>query len=867
MFIDNLFALGIRFKLILGPSLSTLLVAGVIAFGLAGLLTLIYIKKRNLHLPFSWLDSLTKRTTIALSNNKTKWLFYFGGFIFFAIAVFFCLKDSSFMYVSNWTNLDFAIPWNWIVFRSFGIVLPFALASIPFMVGKNRNSLLFIGLMSIAIFVTTALSLSLPGMIPSYIGYVRYIGYLVIPLSILAAFGIFYSMQHLKKRHLKALFVVILAVLVSTSILSTAYTREMFLDLGQKKSVILPDTVSGIDDWNSTINWLNDNPTKGATILPLSLDSEKILSNLALDVKVTPNFQTWHLRDALLNSRPETVLYCLNTLGINYVLVDARDVSTLISTLTFSANVTREGATTEFKWQGKDMNSNNQTIRVDNANYAYIMNTGTKQAWESTDSGATWTAGNFIEEWITWGPKWTDYVDNLTLWPGSGDYSYNNTAEAILLFGITRDDSYFSSIVQSFPQVFPNDKDNEVTVYKTSFPIFNDSNLVLVNSLNDSSTAVKMAFGYLTASQANYSITDESSIDQMKPGFNYLLPDTLPSLLTPDDILASVEQGSTVVVQNSTYADQIFGEGKVEISFYDPSNISSANVSNMTYSNSSFRKAIASLGSNASFIAYAQIGKGSLILVNSGISTIGADSNEMLKSTGSLLLRFLSLNVPEEKWSMPYFDSLFQKITFSLFEQYTGLTPMNNKIIWFSNVDATGNIQINSKSIRINEKELSVSSISITTNNGNIHFEDKLLSDVGITGVGEFLSESTQPVILSNASGLNTNIDFSESQNVSLTLSSANIDFKIGSSNLSFSNANVSFTLKSSNSLVALCNQPIVTVNGFVNGSALGLVQGTTFDYSSHVSLTGKFTIEFPYTANLIYSQIISANELLVNTK
>ncbi len=92
--------------------------------------------------------------------------------------------------------------------------------------------------MSLAIFVSTIVSVSLPSIIPPYIGYVRYVAYLVIPLSILAAFGIFNSLEQLKKRHFKALFVIVLVVLVSTSILSQAYGRERLFDFGQSHTKV-----------------------------------------------------------------------------------------------------------------------------------------------------------------------------------------------------------------------------------------------------------------------------------------------------------------------------------------------------------------------------------------------------------------------------------------------------------------------------------------------------------------------------------------------------------------------------------------------------------------------------------------------------
>jgi hypothetical protein len=105
--------------------------------------------------------------------------------------------------------------------------------------------------------------------------------------------------------------------------------------------------------------------------------------------------------------------------------------------LTLSANLTSQGTTTEYKWSGKDIHAN-MTIRVDFANYAYILDAGQEKSWGSTDSGVTWTQGNFTADWIFWGTQWSGYLNNLTHWSGSGDYSYTNTAgEAIVLSNIS----------------------------------------------------------------------------------------------------------------------------------------------------------------------------------------------------------------------------------------------------------------------------------------------------------------------------------------------------------------------------------------------------------------------------------------------
>jgi hypothetical protein len=107
------------------------------------------------------------------------------------------------------------------------------------------------------------------------------------------------------------------------------------------------------------------------------------------------------------------------------------------TSLQFSANVTSQGQTTEYKWYGTNLNSANVKLRVNFATYAYIFDTSQEKSWMSTDSGATWSAGTFATDWSFWGTQWTDYTSKLATWSGTGDVSYTNTAgEAIILFNI-----------------------------------------------------------------------------------------------------------------------------------------------------------------------------------------------------------------------------------------------------------------------------------------------------------------------------------------------------------------------------------------------------------------------------------------------
>ena len=110
------------------------------------------------------------------------------------------------------------------------------------------------------------------------------------------------------------------------------------------------------------------------------------------------------------------------------------------TTLTYSANVTNQGATTEYKWSGKNIHSTNITLRVDFANYAYIIDASQNKSWISTDSGATWAASTFTGatgDWASWEPQWTANVDNLTQWSGTGNAEYTDaTGSAVVMFNI-----------------------------------------------------------------------------------------------------------------------------------------------------------------------------------------------------------------------------------------------------------------------------------------------------------------------------------------------------------------------------------------------------------------------------------------------
>ena len=106
------------------------------------------------------------------------------------------------------------------------------------------------------------------------------------------------------------------------------------------------------------------------------------------------------------------------------------------TTLTFSANITSQGQTTEYTWAGKDVQTN-PIIRTDFAVYSYFLDSVQQTSFSSIDNGATWTQGDFTTDWPFWGDQWSQDVAALAQWSGSGDYSFTNAQdEAVVLFNI-----------------------------------------------------------------------------------------------------------------------------------------------------------------------------------------------------------------------------------------------------------------------------------------------------------------------------------------------------------------------------------------------------------------------------------------------
>lgn len=124
------------------------------------------------------------------------------------------------------------------------------------------------------------------------------------------------------------------------------------------------------------------------------------------------------------------------------------------TSLQFEANVTSQGYTIPYKLAGKNLNSTNLTLRIDllggeSGNYSYILNAGDETAWEAVNGEWTDKSSDFTNQWASWGTEWTNYVDALANWSGTGDYTYTAAnGDAITIYNITINPTLPDSLFQ-----------------------------------------------------------------------------------------------------------------------------------------------------------------------------------------------------------------------------------------------------------------------------------------------------------------------------------------------------------------------------------------------------------------------------------
>jgi hypothetical protein len=109
------------------------------------------------------------------------------------------------------------------------------------------------------------------------------------------------------------------------------------------------------------------------------------------------------------------------------------------TSLQYNSDVTYQGDITQFKWAATNMGATNMALHIDilhgqQGNYSYILNSGDKTAWVAVNGTWTNVSSDFTNQWNTWvgtGQRWTNDLNALTNWSGTGDCNYNDSARMV----------------------------------------------------------------------------------------------------------------------------------------------------------------------------------------------------------------------------------------------------------------------------------------------------------------------------------------------------------------------------------------------------------------------------------------------------
>ncbi len=114
------------------------------------------------------------------------------------------------------------------------------------------------------------------------------------------------------------------------------------------------------------------------------------------------------------------------------------------SSLKFSVSGTSDSKPYSFTLQSKNIGTDNMMLRVDGTvpglsqSVIYIINGAQHKAWGNMNNQWVDLSNSYDSQWNTWNNLWNSYLDDLTKWSGTGDYTYTNpsTGDTVKLYDV-----------------------------------------------------------------------------------------------------------------------------------------------------------------------------------------------------------------------------------------------------------------------------------------------------------------------------------------------------------------------------------------------------------------------------------------------
>jgi hypothetical protein len=462
------------------------------------------------------------------------------------------------------------------------------------------------------------------------------------------------------------------------------------------------------------------------------------------------------------------------------------------------------------------------------------------------------------------------------------------------------------SLIKAFPVEFGNSYAKLYSV--PSYPVSNDSNYVVVESLFDSLQMNNIdVFNLLLRLRNKFAVVPDIELNSLKKGYVYFFPfnQHIPKILI-ENLINQVYNGSNVIFFDSSFASfnelnetlPIFTQDYLSLSF---KNVNSTCPSKIVFNGQyevNIEDAMLNLpqayvqdsdlnmlayyslkdGTTLPYILYKRFGNGTITFINLfHPSSALLDSeiySKILSGTANILLSYLPKQVPTNSHALlPIPLDLF-KYVIPLPASLFYLKGLNGFFVYNDELGINGDFVVNSSSFYISADSITTKELVISGGEGSVTFQNASLKKVLIRGSGTLLAKSSGATISGTPVGSYAHVVLPYNINGTLFLKNVEGEIEIQQGqhlkHMHVSGENLTILL-ADREYTMLVKQPTIAIEGSraraLNGSGVGVLSyGSQFFSTAapeKVSIEGYYTFRILYYSGQILVQILDISRMV----
>jgi len=268
------------------------------------------------------------------------------------------------------------------------------------------------------------------------------------------------------------------------------------------------------------------------------------------------------------------------------------------------------------------------------------------------------------------------------------------------------------------------------------------------------------------------------------------------------------------------------------------------------------------------FIWHSKIGKGSLTFVNINLLRILDHEAylDIIQHAANILSNLLPLaNMSKKLYLLPYnaevLEYLVPHVLTLRFSE-----GLHNIILWYDKISMQGNVTIESDKMLFAKEVISVKQLVIETDESKFIFQNATIRSLTIKGASYARFDKAEIEVV-EIPGEYFVIQSKKTSYCNVMFTNSGLSFEINVNgqlkNFNFSNANV--TIIPNGELELFVKQPVLAINGKIEGTAQGVIKYNLFCYTpdrEYISIVGQFALELPYSSGIVYSRISNIGKI-----